>query len=95
MPFTKGQGSNSFSSRGGIPATSVSCTFPTIGNYLGDTSGQLSNQSLLNASKSSKGHVSNANLLTTKDDNLGEMNPNIPGYQASINTIGYAHNIRS
>lgn len=72
MPFTKSNGSNCAAIKnGGVYSPSLSTIFPTQGNYLGDTSGNLNNCSTLNAAKVSKGHVTSTNVITTKDPNGG------------------------
>lgn len=60
-------------------------TFPTIGNYWGDCASSLLESSILNASKSSKGHVTNANpIMTASDQNSGVIDNNKTAMQAAL-----------
>lgn len=59
--------------------------FPTIGNYWGDCTGSLLNSSILNASKSAKGHITNSNpVMTSSDINGGVNDQNKTAMQASL-----------
>lgn len=71
-------------------------TFPTIGNYWGDCVGDITYNSILNSSKNSKGHITNSNpIMTASDNNGGSASPNMSALVASMQTLGYANNIRA
>lgn len=97
MPFAKSSGISSSSTRfNGLTTTGFPTTFPTIGNYWGDTT-MNSNNSILTASRTAKGHVTNSNTLLCPPSELngGSVQPTITPLSASLKTLGYAYNVRS
>ena len=102
MPTVRGNGMGVTVPRNVTSTTYVTSSqgfttsMPTIGNYWGDCTGNIDQNSILNASKCAKGHVTNANpVLTSSDLNGGSLSPNVTCMQASLSTLGYANNIRA
>lgn len=91
MPLQRSPGSVSTCPRNCQSSTFSTTTvgfptiFPTIGNYWGDCTGSLTNSSILNASKTAKGHITNANpIMTSSDINGGINDNNKTAMQASL-----------
>lgn len=97
MPFAKNTGNSLGSSRSGnLETNGFPTCFPTQGNYWGDTNNSPFN-TVLCASKVSKGHVTNSNVLlcpVTEANNVNQTPPVQP-ITSSLQTLGYATNIRS
>lgn len=78
MPFPKSQQNNNFTPRTATSTTTVTTTtgniFPTIGNIIPFNPLDIYANSILNSSKNSKGHISNANpIMTSTDPNAGSL----------------------